>query len=114
MFSAFGWIRGVVGEVRCCGKVGLRDDTGHKVHPYSSSLEEFKAVMQTVCPGIYYAPYASLDDELCAFDARLVGDIECGIVRIVAATGNFCDGVCLGMEHIGFSDTVCLADVLKA
>ena len=25
MFSAFGWFRGVVGEVRCCGKV---DDLG--------------------------------------------------------------------------------------
>ena len=70
------------------------------LHLNAGLLQEVNAVRQPVVPCVDHAGDAGLDNQLGAFNARRVGDVERGAVRVVAGAGNFRDGIGFGVQHV--------------
>mgnify|MGYP000737813927 CR=1 FL=1 len=71
------------------------------LHLHAGAPQQVDAVGEPVLLGIDHAPYACLDDEFGTLDAGRGGDVERGLVAVVAAARQFGDGVGLGVEHVG-------------
>ena len=69
-------------------------------------LQQINAVRQSVASGVDYAHDAGLNDELGAFYARRIGNVERGTVRVVSGAGNFCDGIGFGVQYVGQCQSV--------
>ena len=81
----------------------------------SGSFQEFDAVAEAVFLAIDHALDACLDNEFRALDAGRGRDVDGGSVAVVVRAGELRDGVGLGVEHVGFCQSVFVfADVLES
>ena len=69
----------------------------NKVDFDSGFLQKIDSVGQTILFAVNDSFDSGLNDEFCTFYARGGSDIERSAVATVVGSGNFGDGICLGM-----------------
>ena len=80
----------------------------------TGSLQQVDAICQTVLLTIYHPLDTRLDDEFGTLNTGRGRDIDGGTVAVIIRTGEFRNGIGLGMEHVRLRHIVLiLADILK-
>ena len=72
----------------------------------SRAFEKVDTILNAVQFLENHSFYACLNDEFATFDTRRGGNIKRSAFAIVVALGDFCNGICLGMEHIRLGNSV--------
>ena len=63
-------------------------------------MEQTKRKVVGITVFVYHAPDARIDDELCAYDTRLMSAIERGTLYVYAHSCRLRDGILLGMDGV--------------
>lgn len=81
----------------------------------SGATHQVDSVAETIKFVEHHAADSRLNYELSAFHAWGCRNVERGVLGGVVASRYFCDGVCLGMEHVGLCHAgFVLADILES